>query len=112
MASLTLNIRASSPSPGWQGRWSIDGRPVGIPIDVAGPGAKDLGDVGRRFLALFEQGNRPMADPEYLRAMGRSLSDAWLAPVRDALESVLNAPARDNWSWSATTRPCSTSHGS
>jgi hypothetical protein len=92
MASLTLNIQASNPSPGWQGQWSIDGLSVGNPIDVAGPGAKAVVDVGRRFLALFGQGNRPLADPEHLRAMGRSLSDAWLAPVRNALEPALNVP--------------------
>ena len=93
MAALTLRIETSDPSLSWIARWSVAGTAVGDAISITGPKAQAVLDVGKRFLDLFnDRRGRPMADPEYLRAMGRTLFDTWLAPARDHLKPALDAP--------------------
>jgi len=93
MAALTLRIEKSDPSPSWIARWFVDGTAVGDAVSITGPQAQAVLDVGKRFLDLFvDRRGRPMADPEYLRAMGRTLFDTWLAPARDHLKPALDAP--------------------
>jgi hypothetical protein len=93
LAALILRIERSDPSPSWIARWSVAGTAVGDAIPILGPQAQAVLDVGKRFLDLFDdRRGRPMADPEYLRAMGRTLFDTWLAPARDHLKPALEAP--------------------
>ena len=93
MAKLTLRIDPDDPPPGWKGRWSVDGRPAGELIPVAGPAARSLADLSRRLLSLFEQGGtaerkpRPFTDPEALRAIGRELFKTWFEPAWAAVKA-------------------------
>jgi hypothetical protein len=92
MASLTLRIEMSDPSRSWNARWSVDGRTIGDVIPVFGLQGRAVLDVGKRFLDLFaDRQVRPMADPEYLRAMGRTLLETWFAPALDQLMPALDA---------------------
>ncbi len=91
MVALTLRIEASDPLPSWKAHWSVDATAIGDAITVVGPQAQTVLDVGKRFLDLFgDRRGRPMAEPEYLRAMGRTLFDTWLAPAMDQLKPALD----------------------
>src|SRR5438128_2612387 len=81
MSTLTLALDALDPPPGWRARWSLDDQPIGSPIEVAGPAAQNVPDLGRRFLELFEGHVRPLVDPEALRAIGRGLFATWFEPA-------------------------------
>ena len=85
MPTLTLQIDANR-----RARWSVDDRPIGEPIEVAEPMAGAVDEVGRRFQALFGEETRPVDDPESLRAIGRTLFDAWFAP---AWPAIMASPA-------------------
>src|SRR3954463_8425043 len=78
---LVLHITSVQYPGGWQATWALDDAPVGDRITVTGPAAAAIADSGRRFLELFEAGRRPLVPPEVLRAFGRTLFDAWFAPV-------------------------------
>jgi tetratricopeptide (TPR) repeat protein len=91
MAVLTLRIDPNAPPPGWDGQWFVEGQTAGEPISVAGPAAKSMAALGRRFLGLFEHGGpaeqraRPFTEPDVLRAMGRELFAAWFEPAWRAI---------------------------
>ncbi|MEJ7640083.1 MAG: CHAT domain-containing protein, partial [Singulisphaera sp.] len=68
---------------------------AGGPISVAGPAVRSIADLSRRFLGLFEQGDRaeqglrPFIEPDALRAMGRELFATWFEPAWRAIEARL-----------------------
>jgi tetratricopeptide (TPR) repeat protein len=93
LTALTLRIHPSNPSPSWTAHWSVNGTAFGEAIFIAGTKANAVLDVGSKFVDLFGVGRgRPMADPDDLRAMGRTLFDTWLAPAQDRFNLALEAP--------------------
>ncbi len=89
---LTLQIDATETPSGWRGQWSRDDQPIGGPIVVQGQDAKAMVDLERRFLELFEQGGRPLVDPEGLRAIGRGLFATWFEPAWSAVSPHPGGP--------------------
>jgi tetratricopeptide (TPR) repeat protein/Mrp family chromosome partitioning ATPase len=86
MASLKLAVSPADPGPRWMASWSVDGVDVGSRITVGGRVAQDINAVARDFEKFFDpdplgQSRRPFVEPTVLRAMGRTLFDAWFAPV-------------------------------
>ncbi|HEX8203149.1 MAG TPA: hypothetical protein VF590_21920 [Isosphaeraceae bacterium] len=95
MPTLTLTLDALDPPPGWRARWSLDDRPIGPPIEVAGAAAQVVPDLARRFLDLFEGRARPLVDPEALRAIGRGLFATWFGPAWGAVRARLEQGPRE-----------------
>jgi tetratricopeptide (TPR) repeat protein len=89
---LTLQIDATETPPGWRAQWSRDDRPIGEPITVQDQAARAIADLSRRFLEMFEQGGRPLVDPEALRAIGRGLFATWFAPAWSAIAADGDGP--------------------
>ncbi len=89
---LTLQIDATETPLAWRAQWSRDDGPVGEPIAVEGQAATAMADLERRFLDLFEQGGRPLVDPEALRAIGRGLFATWFEPAWSAVSQLPDAP--------------------
>lgn len=110
MASLTLSITALTGEAGWQASWLVDGQAVGQPFPVTGKEAGGVTDLSQRFLALFKQEGRPLADPQALCVIGRQLFETWCVPVwatisprlaagRNGLLIQTTAPALLNLPW-------------
>jgi hypothetical protein len=51
-----------------------------------------MADLERRFLDLFEQGSRPLVDPEGLWAIGLSLFATWFEPAWSAVANHPDGP--------------------
>jgi hypothetical protein len=95
-SQLTLQIDAAETPTGWRAQWSRDDQPCGGPIIVQDQAARAIADLERRFLELFEQGGRPLVDPEALRAIGRNLFATWFAPAwSDAMAQADGPGPRD-----------------
>ena len=76
-SNLTLQVDPTETPAGWRAQWHRDDRAIGEPILVQNQAAEAMADLSRRFLELFEQGGRPLVDPEALRAIGRGLFATW-----------------------------------
>ena len=91
-SKLTLQIDATETPPGWRAQWSRDDQPIGEPIAVQDQAARAMADLSRRFLELFEQGGRPLVDPDALRAIGRGLFATWFEPAWSAVTADGDGP--------------------
>jgi hypothetical protein len=91
-SQLTLQIDPTEAPAGWRAQWSRDDRPVGGPITIHHQTAKEMVDLGRRFLELFEPEDRPLVDPETLRAIGRDLFATWFDPAWSAVTAHGDGP--------------------
>jgi hypothetical protein len=87
VAQAGLAMEAVASPSGWRAQWTRNGQAVGEPIVVESQAAKDMTDLERRFLELFEQGGRPQVDPEKLRAIGRGLFATWFEPAWSAVSA-------------------------
>lgn len=90
MGQMELRIEGSFEE-GWTAQWSLDGVVAGSEIRVGVVDSARLATEGRRFLALFEQGVRPLVEPSVLSSLGAELARIWLDPAREALGTAIGS---------------------
>jgi tetratricopeptide (TPR) repeat protein len=81
MAALILDLAPTEARDGWQAAWSLNGQPILPSFPVTGPAARAMTSLGQRFLELFEQGVRPLTDPNTLQGIGRQLFETFFQSI-------------------------------
>jgi tetratricopeptide (TPR) repeat protein len=76
---------------GWQARWTSNGREIEPPVSLKADAEWTLRGLAHRFLAMFEQGNRPYLDPAEMLGWGYMIFQHVFAPAWPAVQAALEA---------------------
>src|SRR5438874_13511944 len=95
MVSLKVEISVQESPDAWRASWYVNERLVDQPISVNGQEARNILELGRQFLDLFQDTGRPLTDAPTLQAFGRLLFERWFQPVWPSIEPQLASGPRD-----------------